>query len=220
MRICSGSGASSGEVPYNSFMSQRQSRGEDGRRRGRAGLIAATFCAITCPAAARAERPASTGFYAEASGGATAFVASVSSYAAVGPSLAVRIGSDLFSWLSLGVHVAASSHEALVPPPPQGEWFQLARAFADARISIRRGAIAGFIEGGAGAAYMSSNVLAKVMVIDPGEHFSLAFTGGAGVEYQLQNRHYAAGVAGGYWLMPQFAAAQGVEGRVFLRYTY
>ena len=43
----------------------------------------------------------------------------------------LRIGRDLFSWLSLGVYVAASSHEATVPPPPDGEWFQLYRGGAD-----------------------------------------------------------------------------------------
>ena len=42
-----------------------------------------------------------------------------------GPGLDVRLGRDLFSWLSLGISLAASSHEATVPAPPEGEWFQL-----------------------------------------------------------------------------------------------
>jgi hypothetical protein len=183
-----------------------------------AALVLALSAGLSAPA--RAERPASKGIYAEAGLGGATLLGSNAQYAAVGPSLALRLGTDLFSWLSVGVHLAASSHEALVPPPPEGEWFQLYRGFGDVRLGFRHGALAMFVEGGAGAGYISSNVLAKVMVLDPGERFSLAFTGGAGAEYQLQNRHYAFGLAGAYWMLPQFASTQGAEGRLYLRYTY
>lgn len=174
-------------------------------------------CALAAPAAAR---PASTGFFAEGGVGAVAFLPSASSDAAVGPALQLRVGRDLFSWLSLGVYLAASSHEATVPPPPEGQWFQLYRGGADARVGGRLDHIALFVEGGVGASMMSSNVLQKVMILDPGEHYSITFHGGAGAEYQLENRHYAIGVAADAFLEPQFANVRALDTRLYLRYTY
>lgn len=188
---------------------------------GRAFQIAALAVLIAAGAPdARADRPASSGFYAEAGMGATGHLGEARTWSKLGPTLAMRLGYDLFPWLSLGIAAAAASHEATPPPPPEGEWYQLYQGRADARLGVRLDAVALFAEGGAGVAYMSSNVLGKVGVVEPGERFSIAFSGGGGLEYQLQNRHYAFGVAANYWVLPQFAGLQGVEGRVFLRYTY
>ena len=172
------------------------------------------------PPEVKLERIAAKGFYSEAGIGAASYLGAARGYSAIGPSFALRIGYDLFSWFSIGIHVAASSHEATVPPPPDKEWYQLYRGFADGRLGGRVGRIAFFVEGGAGAAYISSNVLQKVGVLDPGERFGVAFTAGGGAEYQLENRHYAFGLAGDWWLLPNFDAAQGVETRFYLRYTY
>jgi hypothetical protein len=172
------------------------------------------------PTVPKFERIAAKGFYSEAGIGAAGYLGAARGYSAIGPSFAVRIGYDLFSWLSIGIQVAASSHEATVPPPPESEWYQLYRGFGDGRLGGRIGRIAFFVEGGAGAAYISSNVLQKVGVLDPGERFSIAFTAGGGIEYQLENRHYAFGLAADWWLLPQFDAEQGVESRFYLRYTY
>src|SRR5689334_10759665 len=70
---------------------------------------------------AHADRPASKGWFAEGGLGVVGFLPGASDDAAVGPAMNVRVGLDLFSWLSLGVSVAASSHEATVPAPPDGE---------------------------------------------------------------------------------------------------
>ncbi|HVV88637.1 MAG TPA: outer membrane beta-barrel protein [Kofleriaceae bacterium] len=171
------------------------------------------------PAVATA-RPASRGFYAEAGLGALGMLGDAHHAAATGPVLALRLGYDLTSWASVGIAADASSHEATVPPPPEGEWFQLYQGRADVRLGVRAGPLALFADGGVGGAYMSSNILAKVNILDPGERASLALSAGGGLEYQLQNRHYAFGLAASYWTMPTFASLQGVEGRVFLRYTY
>ncbi len=165
-------------------------------------------------------RPASTGWFVEGGAGAVAFLPKHSDDAAIGPGLDMRIGRDLFSWLSLGISLAASSHEATVPPPPKGEWFQLYRGGGDIRIGGRLDHIALFIEGGLGIGVISSNVLDKVMVTDPGENFSLAITGGAGFEYQLENRHYAFGLGIDAFLLTQFDAMKAIDTRLYLRYTY
>jgi hypothetical protein len=183
----------------------------------RFAVVSGTLAALCGAAEAR---PASTGWFAEGGLGAVAFLPKASNDAKLGPSLDVRIGRDLFSWLSIGINLAASSHEATVPPPPEGEWFQLYRGGGDARIGGRFDRLALFAEGGAGVAMISSNVLGKVMITDPGERFSIAFQVGAGLEYQLENRHYAVGLAADGFLLPQFAAIRAVDSRLYLRYTY
>jgi hypothetical protein len=165
-------------------------------------------------------RPSSVGWFAEGGLGAVKFLAKASTNADLGPTVDLRIGRDVFSWLSVGVSLAASSHEATVPPPPEGEWFQLYRAEGDARIGARFDRIAAFVEGGAGLAMISSNILGKVMITDPGERFSIAFHAGATVQYQLENRHYAVGLAADGFLLPQFASIRAIDSRLFLRYTY
>lgn len=165
-------------------------------------------------------RPASTGFYAEAGFGAVAFIPPDSKNAAVGPTVDLRIGRDLFSWLSVGLVAAVSSHEATVPAPPSGEWFQLYRGAGDARIGGLAGNVAFFVEGGAGFSLVSSNILERSMTLEPGERYSITFHGGAGIEYQLLNRHYSIGAAVDGFLAPQFSAMKGIESRLYLRYTY
>ena len=175
---------------------------------------------VVAPGATASARPAASGWFAEGGLGAVAFLPKASRDADIGPALGVRIGRDLFSWLGVGISLAASSHEATVPPPPEGEWFQLYRGSGDARIGGRLDRFAGFIEGGAGIAMISSNVLGKVMITDPGERFSIAFHAGGGIEYQLENRHYAVGLAVDGFLLPQFDAVRALDARLYLRYTY
>src|SRR5947207_64917 len=91
-------------------------------------------------------RPASTGWFAEGGLGAGKFLPDANKDAATGPAMNLRVGRDLFSWFSIGISLSASSHEATVPPPPQGEWFQLYRGGADGRLGGRFDSIALFIE--------------------------------------------------------------------------
>lgn len=188
--------------------------------RGGVLSIAATASVLMCALLhdVADARPASTGFYAEGGLGAVAFVPKRN--AALGPSMNIRIGRDLFSWLSLGVVIAGSSHEATVPPPPEDEWFQLYRGAADLRIGGLAGSVAFFAEGGLGLAIMSSNVLEKVMIIEPGEWYSVMFQAGGGLEYQLENRHYALGAAVDVTVIPQFDNIKTIDSRIYLRYTY
>ena len=184
------------------------------------GLLLAAL-PILLHAVPRADaRPASKGFFAEAGMGAVAFLPPQSKDAAVGPVMTIRAGLDLFSWFSVGAYVAASSHEATVPPPPEGEWFQLYRGGGDARLGGLAGKVAFFVEGGLGVSMVSSNILEKTGRLDPGERFSVTFHGGGGLEYQLVNRHYALGLAVDGFLAPQFSTMKAIESRLYLRYTY
>ncbi len=188
-------------------------------RRSAAGVVAAVLLALGGSSSAD-PRPASTGYFVEVGLGATAYVGSAADASAIGPTMALRVGRDLFSWLSVGAYLGASIHEATVPAPPEGEYYQLYRGGGDARLGGRFDRLALFVEGGAGVAMISTNVLGKVMITEPGERFTLAFHGGAGAEYQIENRHYAFGLAVDGWLLTQFDAATAVETRLYLRYTY
>lgn len=186
----------------------------------RLALIAVVAASSLVLAREAFARPASQGWYAEGGLGAVAFLPSASSDAAIGPGLNLRVGRDIFSFFSLGINLAASSHEATVPAPPEGEWFQIYRGNADARIGGRFDRIAIFVEGGIGLAMISSNVLGKVMITDPGEKFSVAAHAGAGFEYQIENRHYAFGLGVDGFVLPNFDAIRGIDSRLYLRYTY
>ncbi|HEY1548439.1 MAG TPA: hypothetical protein VGG28_11490 [Kofleriaceae bacterium] len=166
------------------------------------------------------DRAASTGFLAEGGLGAVAFLPKVNKDAGVGPELELRVGRDVFSWFSLDLFAAASTHEATLPPPPTGQYFQLYRAGADGRLNLRFNAIGIFAEGGVGAAMVSSNVLEPVDITKPGQRFSIQFHGGVGVEYQLENRHYGIGIAVDGFLVPQFSEMKAIASRLYLRYTY
>lgn len=173
---------------------------------------------LLVPGVAQA-RPASRGVYAEGGLGVVGYIGPHQQDAKPGPAMNIRVGYDLWSWLSLGLQLTASSHEATVPPPPEGEWYQLYRAGGDGRMGFRLDNVAFFAEGGLSGVYISSNVLHKVGITDAGEAFSFAFQAGGGIEYQIQNRHYAFGLAGDWWLIPLFDALTGVDIRLYLRYT-
>jgi len=180
-------------------------------------VVSGTLAALAGTAHAR---PASTGWFAEGGLGAVAFLTKASKDAKPGLAIDLRLGRDLFSWLSVGISLAASSHEATVPPPPNGEWFQLYRGGADARVTLSFERIAVFAEGGLGLAMISSNILEKVRITDPGERRTVAFEAGAGLQYQLENRHYAVGVGADGFVLPQFRSIKGIDARIYLRYTY
>ncbi len=176
---------------------------------------------LCCATSATADaRPVSKGYYAEVGLGATAFVGPHKDHARIGPSFAMRGGRDLFSWLSVGLYLETSSHEATVPPPPEGEYFQLYSGGAEARLGATLGRFVVFADGSVGGAMISSNILAKVAVLEPGERFALRISAGGGIEYQLQNRHYALGIASQWFTLPQFDKMTGVSTRAYLRYTY
>jgi hypothetical protein len=172
---------------------------------------------IIPPASGRA---ASTGFFAEGGLGAVVFTPHAAKSAAAGAAIDLRIGRDIFSWFSLGIYLAASNHEATVPPPPVGQWFQLYRGGIDGRLGGRINRIAFFIEGGAGASMISSNILEQVGITKPDKFFSVTFHGGGGLEYQLENRHYAFGIAADGFIEPQFDSIKAIDGRLYIRYTY
>ncbi len=190
----------------------------------RYAAIGAALAVAMSAGSARAEtRRASRGPYAEGGLGAMMFVGSGSRFSGTGPSLALRGGYDIFPWLSVGLRADISMHAANVPPPPEGEYFQLYTGAAEVRLGLNVWRLGVFADGSVGASYISTNVLEKVDILEPGESYTLMFTAGGGAEYQLQNRHYAFGLAVMWSMYPEFGAGSplsAITTRAYLRYTY
>ena len=185
--------------------------------RGTAALVCALVAGVGvgAPASAASRR----GIYAEGNLGATGFLGDTAAFAAVGPSAGVRAGVQLFPWLSVGGLLTVSTHEAILPPPPDGEALQLYTAAGDARLAFGGASLRVFAEGGLGFARISTNVLDRVGVTAPDRRTSVAIHAGGGLDWHLANRHFSIGLAGGYTTLPDFDATQAVTGRLYLRYV-
>lgn len=164
--------------------------------------------------------PASaTTLYSEADLGALVFVGNANGHAEPGPAFGARVGLAVAPWLSFGAAVSASSHQADVPTPSVGEYFQLYHAGLDLRVGVRLGPIGLFAEGGGGWAFFSTNILDSVAVTLPYRHDGPYLLGGAGVEYVTENPRFAFGVGGAYAAYPEFGTLGTVTARVYFRYT-
>jgi hypothetical protein len=152
--------------------------------------------------------------------GGNAAIGKAKDYAALGPALRIQAGTDLFQWLSVGGRVSLASHEATVPAPPEGEYMQFYEGAAEARLSLNIGRIAVYAEGTFGYSAVSTNILEKVDILEPGERYSPTIGAGGGLEYQLQNRHYAFGVGGHWTLFQAFDNMQMAGALGHMRYTY
>lgn len=183
------------------------------------GALVATM-GVAVPDGLADDRPVSVGPYAQVSIGGKAPIGKSKSYAAEGPTMRIQAGSDLFRWLSVGARVELASHEATVPAPPEGEYMQFYDAAAEARLSANIGRIAVYAEGTLGYSAVSTNILEKVKILEPGERFSPTLGAGGGLEYQLQNRHYAFGLGAHWTLYTGFEDMQTAGALAHMRYTY
>jgi hypothetical protein len=175
---------------------------------------AAVLLVLCLPAAAAAHDLTS-----EAGLGATLFLGSAADNAAPGPAFEARVGWGPTRWLTLGGLVAASTHEATVPPPPSGELFQLYQLGLDLRFAVRAGRVGLFLEGSGGVVFVSTNVLDEVGITEPDRHWGSFLLGGGGIMLHTRNPRFAFGIAGDYVVFPDLDFTQSVTTRVFLRYT-
>ncbi len=181
---------------------------------------AIAIAALLTSATADAGRPRAVGLYSEIGIGGARPIGSASRYSALGSNFDLRAGAPIFSWLTLGGRFSTSSHLATVPAPPSGEYYQLYNLASDLRVAVQLGPIGIFAEGGLGAAVISTNVLSKVDILDPGERFAGFLSAGGGLQYQTQNRHLAFGIGSLWTVYANFDAMQTISTRLYLRYTH
>jgi hypothetical protein len=149
---------------------------------------------IHAPPASAAPKYA-TGYYAQAGAGATFFLGDGGTYIVPGPGFTLHTGYEPFSWLGLGVRAGLSMHEANVPPPPEQEYFQVWSGAAVGRLQTRIWRIGLWAEGGLGVDYVNTNVLDKVGLTERDNYVGFLLTGGGGVDYHTQNRHFSFGLS-------------------------
>ncbi|ACY16465.1 hypothetical protein [Haliangium ochraceum] len=195
------------------------------RRTARIAALVTGALVVGASLSAHADpRPSSTGLFTEFGVGPALFIQDAGSYVAPGPAIDLRAGYEPFTWLAVGAFLGISNHRATVPPPPVREYFQLYQAGVDLRLAYSFGAVGVFVDGRVGGGVISSNVLEKVGILEPAQRFSYSYAAGAGLEYQLENRHYALGLAGQWMAYTDFTPPEGPMGgvttRLYLRYTY
>lgn len=169
--------------------------------------------------AAAGTAQAKGGFYSEADFGATLFLGDAADAAAPGPQLGARVGYGPWSWIHFGALASASVHEATVPPPPEGEYFQLYHLGGDLRLKLNVWRLGFFAEGSGGIAIVSTNILDRVDLTKPTRHYGPYIQAGGGWEYHTANPRFALGMAADYAIYPDFGAMQSLQVRVYLRYT-
>jgi hypothetical protein len=89
---------------------------------------------------------------------------------------------------------------------------------AEARLQVQIRRIALSLEGGAGAAQITSNVLQQVGVTKGA--FSLAVIGGVGLDYHTLNRHFSVGLDVDYMWLQGWTSSHGITATAYLRYTH
>lgn len=165
-------------------------------------------------------RPVSVGPYAQVGVGGKAMIGKASKHTDIGTNLVLHAGTDLFQWLSVGARLDLANHEATVPAPPEGEFVQFYGFAGEARLSVSIGPVGLYAEASLGYSAVSTNLLEKVNVLEPGQRFSPTLGAGGGLEYQLQNRHYALGLGGDWITYEAFDRIQAVSVVANVRYTY
>jgi hypothetical protein len=158
-------------------------------------------------------------FFGEADLGAVIFLGSAGDHADPGPALGARLGFGATPWLSFGARLAGSTHQASVPTPSVGQYFQLYETGVDLRAGGTLGAFGLFVEAGGGWSFISTNILDSVGITEPYRHDGPYLSAGAGLEYHTENPRYAVGVAGDYAVYPELGSMQTLSVRVYLRYT-
>ena len=188
----------------------------------RSALVATCICAVvgTAGLVHADDRPVSVGPYAQVGIGGQKMVGKTKRRTNEGPVAAIHVGTDLFSWLSVGGRLDIASHEVVLPRPPEGEYTQFYGGAAEARLSLSIGRVVTYAEGSLGYSMVSTNLLETVDILDPGERFSPSIGAGGGLEYQLQNRHYAFGLGGHWNMLTKFERMHTVNVAAHLRYTY
>jgi hypothetical protein len=159
------------------------------------------------------------GLYTEGEVGGVTFFGAAGSRIDPGFGVGARVGYDFTRWLALQVHAVGSTHETSYPGMPQdGQLLQLYQGTGELKATARFGQWSIFVEGGAGAARLSSNLLATEMLT----RWRTGFTagGGAGIDYHSLSRHFSFGVRAGFFWLRDISGSSDLVATYYLRYTF
>jgi hypothetical protein len=172
------------------------------------------------PAAAIFPDPAkfARGLYTEGEVGAVAFFGRAGDNVSPGFAIGTRLGYDLTRWLALQLHALGSTHETKSDGPAGGQLLQTYQGTAEGKATLRFGQLSVFLEGGAGVARLSTNLLYTLGLAK--FRTGLTAGGGAGLDYHSLSRHFSVGVRGGYFWLRDLSGSQDLIATTYLRYTF
>jgi hypothetical protein len=147
------------------------------------------------------------------------FVGAAAKAAGPGAAFGVRLGYDLFRWLSLQGHLIGMSGEAKLAGPNEGQSFQTLVYGGEAHLQLQLRRFGLFAEAGAACAQIATNVLDQAQFTN-GNHFSLAVVAGGGLDYHTLNRHFSFGVGADYLWLANFDKSQAISVQAYLKYTH
>jgi hypothetical protein len=144
----------------------------------------------------------------------------------VGPGFAIgtRVGYDVTRFFAVQLHGLGSTHQTSFPGMPQDDQLlQMYQGVAEGKLTIRFGQTSLFAEGGAGAARLSSNLLATVRYQNgylTRWRTGLTAGGGAGFDYHSLSRHFSIGVRAGFFWLRDISGSRDLTATSYLRYTF
>jgi len=158
------------------------------------------------------------GIYTEGEVGGLGFLGPVRGKVAPGFALGMRLGYDLNQFLAVQLHGLGSTHQTTFPGMPQDDQIlQLYQGIAEAKVTYRFGQTSIFLEGGVGAARLSTNILATVNLTK--WRTGLTAGGSAGFDSHSLSRHFSLGERAGYFWLRDISGSQDLTLLAYLRYT-
>jgi hypothetical protein len=159
------------------------------------------------------------GLYTEGEVGGVVFFGPAGRAVAPGFAIGARVGYDLTRWLAVQLHALGSTHETKDDGHPTGgQLLQTYQGTAEGKLTLRFGQTSLFVEGGAGAARLSTNLLNQLGLAR--YRTGLTAGGGAGVDYHSLSRHFSIGLRGGFFWLRDLSSSQDLIVTTYLRYTF
>jgi hypothetical protein len=172
------------------------------------------------PSAALFPDPAkfARGFYSEGEVGSVTFFGRAADFVSPGFAVGTHFGYDLARWLAVQARLVGSTHETKGDTLLAGQLLQTYQAMVEGKLTYRFVQTSIFVEGGLGAARLSSNLLYAAGLT----RFRTGFTagGGAGGDYHSLSRHFSVGARAGFFWLRDVSGSQDLLATLYLRYTF
>src|SRR5262245_21080855 len=158
------------------------------------------------------------GLFTEGEFGGVGFLGPAGNEIAPGFALGARVGYDIFRFFALQAHLMGSTHPTQGDTPLAGQLLQVYQGLIEGKLTLRLVQMSFFVEGGFGAARMSTNILhARGLAT-----YRTGFTagGGGGIDYHFLSRHFSVGLRGGYYWLKHVDGSSDIVSTIYLRYTF
>ena len=163
------------------------------------------------------------GLFLEAQLGAIGYWGDLGKVSKAGPRLAVSLGYELASWVSVLLQVGASFHDTSHPPPPARTSYELLEALVGLRLTVPLTTQAAlWADGLAGGVWTSGDVLRSLGFRDA-VFPTLHYGGELGFDWHIRSRHHSLGMLGGGRIYPGLTRnrfSTGAYGSLYLRYVF